>query len=54
MSPEIKDNTINATTGAVERYFVKLFIFFIYINLILRNPKKSKRVNVIANPSIPI
>nr|BBD21628.1 photosystem I subunit IX [Poropsis sp. ID1_4] len=37
MSPEIKDNTINATTGAVERYFVKLFIFFYlyYIKFIL-------------------
>ena len=26
ISPEIKDNNRNATTGAVEKYFVKLFI----------------------------
>ena len=28
----MKDNAINATTGAVEKYFVKLFINFIENN----------------------
>ena len=32
ISPEIKDNARKAITGAVEKYFVKLFISFIKNN----------------------